>query len=782
MYLLTVEHPVNLDFRFTKSFCILCVILTLQLLPVSIHAQQNLTLYHMNAVNQSMYSNTTSQPITNINVGIPIFSNLYTGVSNSGFRYKDLIYKRADDSLTLDIGNALSKMRDNNYLSMQFQTDILSVGFRIGKSYINLSSSENIHFRLKYTKDFIGFAWNGNGPSLGKELAFDPSFDFTHYRDYSLHLIQRVTKKLILGFKFKYLYGMENINTARSEVRLQTDARTFDLSGRSDVEINTAGLTEGIFGREFDINNYALKRKNTGYAFDAGASYRFTDKLTVSASAVDLGGINWKDYLRTYKTANPETVYKFQGTDIRSLINDSTSINEAANKTLDSLFGDFRIDSIRQEYRSRLTPKLYLGASYELSEMFVPAVLIYSEIFDNSVIPGFALSMNMHLARMLHATVSWSGFNRDFSRVGLGISINTWKGSQFFIISDNLPGLIWPQSAKSADFRFGINLRFGKDPYRDDEDEDGVLDQDDRCPRQAGPPELKGCPDKDGDKVPDSQDQCPDEFGVAKFQGCPDRDGDGVIDGLDKCPDFPGVTRFKGCPDKDKDGVMDSEDLCPDLAGSVEFSGCPDTDGDGIQDSEDSCPKQFGTRENKGCPNDKDSDGVPDLEDKCPEEAGLPENLGCPDKDTDRDGVTDRLDKCPQTPGSPATNGCPEISTEIKFTLDQVEKKLIFEDGKDIIKSESYSSLDDLGNLLKQHPEWNVSIENHVSASEGNDSFTMSLSKDRAQAVKSYLMNRGVDESRVKTEYFGAKQPLGDDNSPEGKRQNNRTRVQILFR
>ncbi|MEY4110286.1 MAG: hypothetical protein RLZZ46_641, partial [Bacteroidota bacterium] len=226
----------------------------------------------------------------------------------------------------------------------------------------------------------------------------------------------------------------------------------------------------------------------------------------------------------------------------------------------------------------------------------------------------------------------------------------------------------------------------------------------------------------------------------------------------------------------------DSEDLCPDLAGSVEFSGCPDTDGDGIQDSEDSCPKQFGTRENKGCPNDKDSDGVPDLEDKCPEEAGLPENLGCPDKDTDRDGVTDRLDKCPQTPGSPATNGCPEISTEIKFTLDQVEKKLIFEDGKDIIKSESYSSLDELGNLLKQHQEWNVSIENHVSASEGNDSFTMSLSKDRAQAVKSYLMNRGVDESRVKTEYFGAKQPLGDDNSPEGKRQNNRTRVQILFR
>jgi outer membrane protein OmpA-like peptidoglycan-associated protein len=414
--------------------------------------------------------------------------------------------------------------------------------------------------------------------------------------------------------------------------------------------------------------------------------------------------------------------------------------------------------------------------------MFNPAVLFYSEIFNNKLVPGFALSMNMHLLRMLHASVSWSGFNKDYSRVGLGISLNTWKGSQFFLITDNLPGLIWPQAARSADFRFGINLRFGKDPYRDDEDEDGVMDQDDKCPRQAGPPDLKGCPDKDGDKIPDSQDQCPDEFGTTKFQGCPDKDGDGVIDKLDKCPDYPGVLKFKGCPDKDNDGIEDSNDLCPDEAGTVEFSGCPDNDGDGIKNSEDACPDNFGSKENKGCPNDKDSDGVPDQEDKCPEEPGKPESLGCPDTDSDKDGVFDRLDKCPQTPGSPATNGCPEVSTEAKFAIDQIEKKLVFEAGKDVILSESYVVLDDFSALLKSHPEWNISIEAHVSASEGNDSFTMALSKDRAQSVKSYLMNRGIDESRVKPEYFGATQPLGDDNTPEGKRQNNRIRIQIIYR
>lgn len=747
-----------------------------------LRAQPNLTLYHMNAVNQSMYSNTTSQPITNINVGIPIFSNLYVGASNSGFRYKDLIYKRSDDSLVLDINKALGVMGDRNYLSMQFQTDILSVGFRIKKTFVNISSGENIQFRLGYTRDFIGFVWNGNAPTAGKELVFDPRFDFTHYRDYSVHVVQRINRRITVGAKLKYLYGMENINTSRSEVRLLTDAKTFDLNARSDIEINTAGVIQGSWGRRFNFSDYAFRRQNNGYAFDAGLSYKFSDKLNVSASANDIGGITWRSFIRTHRTANPESTYTFTGTDIRSLINDSTSINEAANRTMDSLFRDFRIDTLSQEYRTRLFPRFYLGANYELSEMFNPAILLYSEYFENKLVPGLALSMNMHLARMLHASVSWSAFNGDFSRVGLGISLNTWKGSQFFIITDNLPGLIWPQAAKSTDFRFGINLRFGKDPYRDDEDEDGVMDQDDKCPRLAGLPELKGCPDKDGDKIADKEDQCPDEFGTARFQGCPDKDGDGVIDKLDKCPDFPGVLRFKGCPDKDSDGIQDSLDLCPDEAGVFEFNGCPDTDGDGIKDSEDACPKEFGSKDNKGCPNDKDGDGVPDQQDKCPEEAGKPESLGCPDVDTDKDGVYDRLDKCPQTPGSPATGGCPELSTEAKFASDQVEKKLVFEDGKDIIKSESYMVLDEFSSLLKLHPDWNIVVESHVSASEGNDSFTMALSRDRAQAVKSYLINRGIDESRSRIEYFGSTQPVGDDNTPEGKRQNNRVRIQILFR
>lgn len=138
--------------------------------------------------------------------------------------------------------------------------------------------------------------------------------------------------------------------------------------------------------------------------------------------------------------------------------------------------------------------------------------------------------------------------------------------------------------------------------------------------------------DKDNDGVSDDEDACPDEAGTSKTKGCPDRDGDGVTDKSDNCPDEPGDAKLFGCPDADGDGVVDKDDDCPQLKGEAMFKGCPDTDGDGISDKDDKCPEEKGVAEEEGCPIiDTDKDGIPDKEDKCPEVAGIIANLGCPD-------------------------------------------------------------------------------------------------------------------------------------------------------
>ncbi|NIJ43687.1 outer membrane protein OmpA-like peptidoglycan-associated protein [Wenyingzhuangia heitensis] len=127
-----------------------------------------------------------------------------------------------------------------------------------------------------------------------------------------------------------------------------------------------------------------------------------------------------------------------------------------------------------------------------------------------------------------------------------------------------------------------------------DQDGDGIVDAEDKCPTEAGT--LNGCPDTDNDGVIDSKDKCPKIAG--KLNGCPDADKDGVADSKDKCPKVAGS--LNGCPDTDKDGVIDSKDKCPKVAGSL--NGCPDADKDGVADSEDECPTVVGTKAHHGCP------------------------------------------------------------------------------------------------------------------------------------------------------------------------------------
>lgn len=178
-----------------------------------------------------------------------------------------------------------------------------------------------------------------------------------------------------------------------------------------------------------------------------------------------------------------------------------------------------------------------------------------------------------------------------------------------------------------------------------DQDDDGIPDDQDACPTEAGTAAYDGCPapDSDGDGFADDVDQCPYDWGSADYNGCPipDSDGDGVTDDLDQCPSDPGDYTNNGCP------------YWPD----------PDTDGDGLSDPSDACPADWGPLENGGCPwPDSDGDGVFDNDDACPWTYGDPANYGCPASpaDSDGDGVDDASDHCVYEPGTMANNGCPE--------------------------------------------------------------------------------------------------------------------------
>ena len=264
---------------------------------------------------------------------------------------------------------------------------------------------------------------------------------------------------------------------------------------------------------------------------------------------------------------------------------------------------------------------------------------------------------------------------------------------------------------------------------------------------------------------------------VIKF-GSKDTDKDGIPDQKDDCPQVAGLKEFNGCPDTDGDGIPDKEDACPQEKGLKEFDGCPDTDGDGIPDKDDACPEVAGLKEFNGCP-DTDKDGVADKDDKCPEVAGPVENQGCPWPDTDGDGVLDKDDLCPNEAGPASNKGCPEPNDDDQKRLNQYAKTILFDTGKASIKFESAEVLNQIINVLKKFPNSRFSIEGHTD-SVGKRAKNILLSQNRADAVKIYLIQGGIDQSRLESIGYGPDKPIASNKNKKGRELNRRVEINLI--
>ncbi|WP_242332969.1 MULTISPECIES: OmpA family protein [unclassified Anaeromyxobacter] len=181
------------------------------------------------------------------------------------------------------------------------------------------------------------------------------------------------------------------------------------------------------------------------------------------------------------------------------------------------------------------------------------------------------------------------------------------------------------------------------------------------------------------------------------------------------------------------------------------------------------------------CPNlDDDGDGVANKDDACPTEKGLPELKGCPAKDTDGDGVPDHQDKCPDQAGPADNQGCPRVVVQPEAKKIELREKVQFEAGKATIRPESDKLIEDIANVLKEHPEIKrVQVEGHADSS-GSAALNKRLSQARADAVAKAIAARGVDKARLSAKGYGPSRPIASNDTPEGREANRRVEISIV--
>ena len=163
--------------------------------------------------------------------------------------------------------------------------------------------------------------------------------------------------------------------------------------------------------------------------------------------------------------------------------------------------------------------------------------------------------------------------------------------------------------------------------------------------------------------------------------------------------------------------------------------------------------------------NDPDHDGLIGDADHCPELPGVPQNMGCPDSDSDKDGVPDRDDKCPTTAGG--RGGCP--GAFIKGDEIEILDPVHFATDKDIILDDSKKVLDAVVTVLRDNPEIRaVEIEGHTDVRAG-DVYNHNLSQRRVESVREYMIQKGIDPSRITAKGYGHSKPIYDDSACVGK-------------
>jgi OOP family OmpA-OmpF porin len=220
----------------------------------------------------------------------------------------------------------------------------------------------------------------------------------------------------------------------------------------------------------------------------------------------------------------------------------------------------------------------------------------------------------------------------------------------------------------------------------------------------------------------------------------------------------------RGCEhDGDFDKVPDGIDRCPDTprGAFVDAFGCPrDADLDSIYDGIDQCPATP-----KGC---------------------LVNNNGCP-KDSDQDGVCDGLDDCPDSPANVKVDrqGCPIVVSDKETQLLETGmirlQNINFDTGRAIILPESEPVLDEVGNILARWPDLKIEVGGHTD-SRGNAPRNQLLSRQRAQAVLDYLLNRFPDlnPDQFTAVGYGASQPAANNTTDLGRAKNRRVEFKVL--
>ena len=372
-------------------------------------------------------------------LNLPVIGTFNASVNSSTLGYQDVmdIIDNTEGGDFFKSDAFINKLDNLNNLNVNLSTDILSAGWYKGKNFwsFNIGLRNDIGASIpkgmfEFLREMDGLSAYDNLERLSNinQKVGHQSLEINSYAEVGGGLARNITERLTVGARVKALLGVGNLKLDINNIAVNSNLSGYntgdlnDLNGRAEIRVdatleNSSKLIElseddGVID-EIEFGTFGLA--GYGLGIDLGASYKLMDKLTLSASLLDLGFMKWSKNNTSVAKATANQSYDLTNSSDRYEFVDKVASGEVLN--FDML--NMTLDKSAQKDRSTsLTSTLVLGAEYELLGDLLAVGALYTGRFAKpETLNELTLSANIRPKNNLNLALSyslWQGSGKTF--------------------------------------------------------------------------------------------------------------------------------------------------------------------------------------------------------------------------------------------------------------------------------------------------------------------------------------------------------------------------------
>lgn len=393
--------------------------------------------------------------------------NLTVG-TNSNVGISNFLYPQEDHLTTfmsgsVDQGEFLGRLPQSIRMGLNFDETLLAFGLRMFGGYTSFSLSTHFNSSIALPKGFFEFAKKGLQEDQYNFSGLN--LNFMSYAAATIGHSREVYKGLRVGVNLKYLMGLAYANATLDNFNIELNEEHWMVEAHAQAE---AALVSEVYFAEGENSFSNLKFGSfapaaSGFAVDLGVEYdmkEFVPGLTLSASLLDLGAINWQYMMSIENNGTPIEWKGFTDADIKDISGSLEAELEQLGNDAKQMM-EFKVNDIKKG-STKLGATMYLGAEYNMP-FYQPlsVAMLYGKKFSPYTYSGW----NEVRGYVNVAPLKWFEATANIGHTTYGTSwgwmINFHPAvTSFFIGSDYMISKVTPQYLPVNSFNYHLTLGF----------------------------------------------------------------------------------------------------------------------------------------------------------------------------------------------------------------------------------------------------------------------------------------------------------------------------------